>query len=157
MKSRAEVDELRLRCIRMTHEWTERCNDTFGLHLPRFDVRFGLKGTTAGMAYIGRSLIQYNPTLLEENEEVFLRQTVGHEVVHHAAYALHGNDIKGHGREWQSMMWKVGLPNNRCHTYDTSNVPTRISKVRSKHVGNVIQLSDRRIITSGGIKVVEFD
>lgn len=144
-------------CVHLTYEWVEKCNKTFGLNMPAFRVEFSLKGTTAGMAYIGQKVIKYNPTLLRENPEAFLARTVGHEVVHHAAYAKYGNEISGHGEEWKRMMRKLGLPDTRCHSYDTSNVPTRVGKTRNVSRNNIIQTADGMVRGIGMGKVIDFD
>lgn len=116
----------------LTNDYVDKCNREFGLHMKHFRVVFALKGTTAGKAFINKGLIQYNPTLLRENPEAFLARTVGHEVVHHAAYAKFGPRIDAHGLEWKAMMRKLGLPDTRCHTYDTSTVPTKLGTVANK-------------------------
>jgi len=120
--------ELLKECIRVTHEWVDRINKHFGLSLPHYKVEFPLKNGVAGRAYIGRDIIVFNSYLLCENPDEFLARTPGHEVMHHAAYAKHGMDIKPHGREWKAMMRAVGLPDTRCHSFDTTTVPARLGK-----------------------------
>jgi SprT protein len=152
-----DMQQLMRDCIKVTHEWVERCNDEFGIALPKFKVVFALKGTTAGKAHIGRGLIQFNPTLLRENPDAFLLRTPAHEVVHHAAYAKFGMDIDAHGYEWKAMMRKLGLPDTRCHTYDTTNVPTKVGRVKNRIVHPVVASRDGVIRTIGIGKVIEFD
>ncbi len=100
----------------------------FSSPMPSVDVRFDLKGRSAGLAYFrrqGRPLIRYNDQLLMENQSHFLAQTVAHEVAHVVARILYGNRIRPHGREWQAVMAFFGADARRCHEYDTSRVPTR--------------------------------
>lgn len=144
-------------CVELTHNWVDRCNRAFGIRMLPFRVEFGLKGTTAGKAFINKGLIKYNPTLLRENPEEFLARTVGHEVIHHAAYAVHGMGISGHGAEWKIMMRKMGLPDTVCHSYDTSNVPTRVGKSPKTIISNGLRSSGKSIVNFGLGKIIEFE
>lgn len=144
-------------CVELTHNWVDRCNRAFGIHLPEFRVEFGLKGTTAGKAFINKGLIKYNPTLLRENPEQFLAQTVGHEVIHHAAYAVHGMGISGHGQEWKIMMRKMGLLDRVCHSYDTSNVPTKVGKSSKSIISNRLGRSIGSMRNIAGGNIIEFE
>ena len=45
-------------------------------------VSYDLRGRCAGQALLGQNRIRINRTLLLENLEAFLFQTVGHEVAH---------------------------------------------------------------------------
>jgi SprT protein len=148
---------LQKECIELTHKIVTRANELFHIDLPLFKVEFALRGTTAGKAFIGRRVIQYNPTLLRENPEAFLGRTVGHEVIHHAAYAKYGNGIRPHGEEWQRMMWKMGFPNSRCHSYDTSNVPSQVGKHRRPSAGRLVVPNTGIIKPINGGKIIEFD
>lgn len=151
-----EMQKLMKECIEVTHHYIDVCNSTFGLRLPHYKVLFSLKGTTAGKALIGRGVIQYNPTLLRENPDDFLKRTCGHEVVHHAAYSKHGYDIDAHGSQWKAMMVRLGLPASRCHSYDTSNVPTRVGRIpRHQSPIAVPTLGQVKAVAIG--KVIEFD
>jgi SprT protein len=147
-------------CVR---HYTKLANDKHKLSIPELKVEFTLKGTTAGKAFIGRNKIALNPTLLRENPEAFLKRTPGHEVAHFATYALHGfkdklgNKIQPHGKEWQVMMWSLGLNNTRCHSYNTDNVPTKVGKTPSVKPPNVFTATYGTIRACAVGKVVEFD
>jgi SprT protein len=145
-------------CVTLTHEWIGKCNETFGIRIPsKLPVRFNLKGTTAGRAYLSEGTIGYNPTLLRENPDAFLRRTVGHEVAHFAAFLKFGGAIDPHGAEWRSMMWKLGLDATRCHSYDTQHVPSRLGSVPNKKVAPTIINGVGKVkpVTHG--KIIEFD
>ena len=91
--------------------------------MPEVDIRFDLRGQSAGMVRFpgsGTPVIRYNRTLLEENERDFIDQTVPHEVAHVVARTIHGGRIRPHGPEWQSIMVTLGANPSRCHNYDTS-------------------------------------
>ncbi len=89
-------------------------------------IRLDLKGETAGQAWIEKRQLRFNPVLLKENREHFIKQTVAHEVAHLLAYDIHGPRIRAHGREWHSIMTHVfQLPADRCHSYDTKRSSRR--------------------------------
>lgn len=87
---------------------------------------FDLKGTTAGQAHLGLNKIKINEGLFIRNKEEFLRQTLGHEVAHLAAYKAF-ND-RGHGSGWRRVMIDFRLEPKRCHSYDVSEVRTRVTR-----------------------------
>lgn len=100
----------------------------YGLPVPRVDIRFDLRGQAAGQARLplrGRPIIRYNPQLLLENGERFLRRTVPHETAHVVAYQRHGPRIRPHGEEWKSVMALLGADARRCHDYDTGTARVR--------------------------------
>ena len=89
-------------------------------------VRLDLRGESAGQALPGKSQLRFNPVLLRENRTHFMEQTVAHEVAHLIAFELFGSTIQAHGKQWQAIMVKVlGLPADRCHTYDTGRTSTK--------------------------------
>ena len=151
-----EMQDLMRECIQVTYRWVDTVNSTFGLHLPHYKVVFALKSGVAGKAKLGQNVIEFNPTLLRENPDAFLARTPGHEVVHFANWMVHPNS-DAHGPEWKAMMRKLGLPDTRCHSYDTSNVPTRIGSRPNKRRNDMVQASDGVIRTFGIGKVLEFD
>lgn len=95
-------------------------------------LSFDLRGTTAGQAFPAKHHIRLNGQLLNENTERFIEQTVGHEWAHLAAAHLHGHKIQGHGKEWKSLMVRLGLKPERCHTYDTQNARTKSTQKAPK-------------------------
>ena len=153
----AEMAELMRECIDVTNHYIDLVNERFCLHLDHMKILFSLRSGTAGKALIGRNTILYNPTLLRENPETFLRQTAGHEVIHHAAYSKYGWNITSHGFEWKNMMMMMGLEPRRCHNYDTSHVPSKVGKLINKQANNIIK-SEHGVMRTFGIgKVIEFD
>lgn len=150
-----DMTALMKECIEVTYHFIDQANEMFDLHLPRFPVVFALKTGTAGRAQLAKGIIQYNPTLLRENPEAFLKRTTGHEVIHFAAYAKHRD--AGHGPHWHRMMRQMGLDDTRCHSYDISRVPTRLGSVPNKRIQPVIKADIGTVRTFGHGKIIDLD
>lgn len=129
-----EMDALKRQAVEVIKYYIELANEKLALKLKVPKVTFDIKGTTAGYAHCGKNWIQLNPTLLRENPEKFLTRTPPHEVAHLATHAKYGygKEVTAHGHHWRSVMWTLGLDATRCHNYDTSNVPTKLGKVKAK-------------------------
>ena len=121
-------------CIDAVHYYVELLKTKAGIYLPPPIIRFDLRGGVAGRAHYGKNVIQFNPVLLDQNPEVFVKQTVGHEVAHLAAFVKSGGGIKPHGSEWARVMFSIGLPARRCHNYDTSVATGRRSVSLAREV-----------------------
>lgn len=83
--------------------------------LPSID--WDLSGHCAGKAYLIENRIRLNSTLLIQNADDFIRQTVPHEIAHLLNHAMNGRSVRPHGPEWQSIMRNLGLPPRRRHNY----------------------------------------
>jgi predicted SprT family Zn-dependent metalloprotease len=114
-------------------------------HAKEFDelpeIRYDVKNRVGGMAITGGRddwTIRLNLILCYENEEDFIKQTVGHECAHLICRRVHGNTkqvaekgqmvtkkVRSHGKEWKSVMVKLDLKPKTYHTYDTSSIETR--------------------------------
>lgn len=90
--------------------------------MPTPTVLYNVRGGRGGTANARTNVLRFNPTLLLENLETYIRQTVGHEVAHLIARARFGSTISSHGKEWGSVMGWLGLAAERCHGYDLSSV-----------------------------------
>jgi SprT protein len=97
-------------------------------------IRFAKRGTTAGTASSKKWELNFNEILLNENVEHFVKQTVAHEVAHlidHAVFDSHAVKFcsftgkrkkrQSHGANWKRVMYVLGVPADRCHTYDVAN------------------------------------
>lgn len=105
--------------------------DPADLFIP--DIRFDLKGVCAGVfhaAFINRSRVDsskcylnFNMTLLRENVDDFIKQTVPHEVAHAVCGALFATASYGkpHGHCWKNVMRWLGADPERCHDYNVKN------------------------------------
>ena len=147
----AQFVELQKRCIEETLQVIEDAKSKTGIVLPyRPQIRFGLRGMTAGTANGEDKIIQFNPTLLRENPEHFVRFTTRHEVAHLLARHVYSDSIDAHGQEWRKIVLAIGGRNERCHSYSVRNVPTMFGKTRNPHAvrqdGRVKQTEFGRVI-----------
>lgn len=95
----------------------------FNRTFPMPTVTYNVRGLKAGVAYLQQNEIRLNPTLLAENAEHFIRETVPHELAHLIVYQQYGRRAKPHGREWRFVMEEVfKLPASVYHEYDTTAV-----------------------------------
>jgi len=104
------------------------------------DILFTKRGTTAGTANSTKWQLNFNEILLNENVEIFVKQTVMHELAHlidHQVYDSHAPrfDRRGrrmkrspHGRNWKNIMLVLGVPADRCHKMDVSNAKIHRAK-----------------------------
>ena len=131
MRSSAELPtnaNLKREAERLTKNYLERAARHFGAKLVAPEIRFDLRGKTAGQLRTtdGSSfLIRYNAQLLERHPQQFLSRTVPHETAHLVAFNLFGSRILPHGREWRAVMKALGAPAERCHSYATEGLQTR--------------------------------
>lgn len=85
-------------------------------------ILYNVRGLKAGVAYLERNEVRFNPVLLQENGLEFVNQVVPHELAHILVYQLFGR-VQPHGSEWKIMMESVlGVPAKTYHYFDTSNV-----------------------------------
>ena len=92
---------------------------------PSYEVRFDLRGRTAGMCVCDhtgiyeRFVLRFNVDLLNSDHYgEMLQQTVPHEVAHMLARMVFGRRAKGHGKPWKTMMHVLGVEALRCHNFD---------------------------------------
>lgn len=126
-------------------------NYSRGMPTLKYDVR----GRVAGYAYVNENLIRFNRTLLVENVDKFIEQTVPHEFAHLVDYYLHPSNFdRGvgqrkrsiHGPTWKRIMMAFGANPSRCHSYDTSRSRRRTRAYRwtCSECGNVMDLGPKR-------------
>jgi SprT protein len=121
------MTDLQRQAIETVHRYYDIGNDLYELSLPYPKVSFRLRGLIAGQANIKTNTIKLNVQLLEENGQMFLDRTPGHEVAHIFAFKKYGvqrtprGRIQAHGWAWKRVMRDFGLNPSRCHSYDTSN------------------------------------
>lgn len=85
-------------------------------------IDYKVRGLKAGVAYLSQNKISLNRTLLLENQQNFIQQTVPHEVAHLIVYQVFGK-VKPHGKEWKFVMEQLfNCPAKTCHQFDTSQV-----------------------------------
>lgn len=107
------------------------------------NIRYDVRGTTAGYAHLKEWLVRFNPVLLVENVDEFIARTVPHELAHLITDRVYPHAHQGgfkvvgygavrrkkrsvHGVEWQSVMRALGVSDvTRCHSYDTKNAAVK--------------------------------
>ena len=102
----------------------------YDLRLPEATIDFSLRGRCAGQARVdgkGETQLRLNYQLLAENLEVFVKQTIPHEVAH-LVVNWHRRKKRRrprpHGPEWQRVMTDCfGLAPDRCHAYCAAPLP----------------------------------
>lgn len=119
------------------HELMHCAAKEFGADMPMPTCSFDLRGRVAGKALLGRMPVkskdkvigkteplfhvQFNAVLFMENVQLFLDDTIPHEVAHLVADALYGRRIAPHGHEWQSVMHLFGSDPCALHNMDVTN------------------------------------
>lgn len=112
---------LRMQVQRRLKEDLIKANRFFGKEFIAPAISYAVRGQKAGVAYLERNEVRFNPILLAENSQVFIQQTVPHELAHILVYQLFGK-VAPHGKEWKMMMEDVfGVPANIYHSFDTRN------------------------------------
>jgi SprT protein len=120
--------DLQQKAAKTTERLLDLASRRLGANLKRPDIRFDLRGKTAGQVRTGGGracIVRYNADLLERHPEQFLAQTVPHETAHVVTYELFGPRIKPHGAEWQAIMGLFGASPERCHSYDVEGLQAR--------------------------------
>lgn len=155
-----EFVKLQRLCLDRVKYYTDLANKKLGINMTVPRVRFNLRGRTGGKASYTDHTLELHNTLLRENADDYIVQTVGHEVAHLAAHRKYGNSITPHGSEWTAVMWYLGLPATRCHKYDTSNVPTQMGKhrVAARPAPKTEYHNEHGIVRPSKIgKIIQFD
>jgi SprT protein len=123
------VNDLEASARARTREWLQWAERQFGCRLPAVEVRFDLRGTSAGQARImGRdrpAIIRYNAYFLARYRERFLDRTVPHEVAHVVCYHLYGAAIRPHGPQWRQVMQAFGADASPRHDFQPADRQTR--------------------------------
>lgn len=91
-------------------------------------VVFRRLGAPAGVCRHDRdnhtAIVFINPDYFEQDYDFLLNRTCPHEVAHYITDRMHPK-AKAHGVEWQTVMRKLGLIPDRCHTLDSSKTKLR--------------------------------
>ena len=115
----------------------KKINDHYKINMPVPAIFYDVHSTTGGIAKYNSMSVHFNPSLLKENFEVFLKTTVPHEVCHIGVWQKYLHEKKktppkAHGQEWKLMMWVVGAPARRCHQYDVEDVKKSVAQYEYK-------------------------
>jgi len=143
--------ELRVKVEKRVRELLDFSANRWPEHAAKFqdapDIRYDVKNRFGGLAVSGGRedwTIRLNLILCYENEEHFIKHTVGHEVAHLVCRVVYGvtkqveekgqtvtKKVRSHGKEWRSVMVEFDLKPNTYHTYDTSSIEIK-KRARSK-------------------------
>ncbi|MDG6895636.1 SprT family zinc-dependent metalloprotease [Volucribacter amazonae] len=113
---------INLQVIRQVKHCLQQAEQYFQRHFAFPQIEYKLRGLKAGVAYLQQNKINLNRTLLLENQQAFIHQTVPHEIAHLIVYQQFGL-VKPHGAQWQFVMQEIfHCPATTCHQFDVSNV-----------------------------------
>lgn len=114
--------QLKMQVQRQLQRDLAKANAYFGKAFVSPSVSYAVRGVKAGVAYLQRNEIRFNPILLQENGIAFVQQVVPHELAHILVYQQFGR-VQPHGKEWKMMMETVlNVPADIYHCFDTQNV-----------------------------------
>jgi SprT protein len=128
--------ELRAKVDAVIEASFKTCEKHYKQKFKRPEVRYNIRNTNGGEAWINRNLIRLNLTFLVENEEKFLATTVPHEVAHLVARYVYtskphnGKKVRPHGSEWKEVMGVLTVEPKTKHTYSVASLD--IVKIKRK-------------------------
>lgn len=118
----SDFRQLKMQVQRQLKRDLDRANSYFNKTFFPPAVNYNVRGVKAGVAYLERNEVRFNPVLLQENGLKFISQVVPHELAHILVYQHFGR-VRSHGKEWKMMMETVfGVPAEIYHCFDTQNV-----------------------------------
>ncbi|MBT8120091.1 MAG: SprT-like domain-containing protein [Gammaproteobacteria bacterium] len=119
-----------------TRSYIKQAVDHFNIKDKTVDIRFDLKGRSAGM-YRVRSkqslifsrqqrVIRYNPYIFSKYFDDNFATTIPHEVAHYVTDIIYGlKNIKPHGKEWRVVMDAFGADASVTANYDLAGIPMK--------------------------------
>jgi SprT protein len=113
--------------VRVT-ELLQQCHQHFNHAFQPIDIRFDLRGRTSGMYVVKNKqrYLRFNPFIFAKYFADSMASTVAHEVAHYVADVLFGHkNIKPHGKEWQAIMYTLGVEPRVTGNYDLSGIPIK--------------------------------
>ena len=115
----------------------EKINSHYNIGMTVPAIYYDVHSTNGGLAKYSTMSIHFNPKLMEEDLEHYLKTTVPHEVCHIGVWKKYLHEKKkvspkAHGNEWKLMMWVVGSPPRRTHEYDVEDVKRKTAQYEYK-------------------------
>lgn len=114
--------------INETNRWIKKGENLYGYKIGDVDIRFDLKGKTAGQVIASKRVIRYNLNAISVDGgwEHLVNHTVPHEVAHlvqrtNPNWPKSRKANPSHGRYWKHVMAHFGVKATRCHSL---NLPT---------------------------------
>lgn len=131
--------EIRNRVYEKVEHYIDIANNIYDMEMSYPIVEFTVRGTTAGTA-TGDHTVNFNAKLLVDNINLFMEDTIPHEVAHCVDHHIHGTQYKrtrtgrkqrvSHGHSWKMIMRAFGVDPSRCHNMDTS----KTARPQTKHL-----------------------
>ncbi len=117
--------EVLQRAITCTNKFNEATGGNFPVGIK---IDFDLKGHTAGQAFYMENRLRFNNELLERYKQLFIIETVDHEMAHLFAYHM-SPGCSAHGYTWKYVMHIIlgHTDAQRCHSMKT-NAARRVAK-----------------------------
>lgn len=110
------------RSIDKIRETLDKAKAIWGRDFPMPQVSFELRGSTAGNYSYREGKIRLNRALLLREADKFIDRTPGHEAAHLVTRHVYGPFVKPHGAEWRTVMIRLGMKPERCHSYDVTGI-----------------------------------
>jgi SprT protein len=116
------------------------------------EISFSLTGTAAGKCEYQFSRngklkacrLNFNATAIQLNKDLFIHDTVPHEVAHFVVAQRFGNKVKPHGAEWRSICKALGGSGQRTHNLKLENRREQRRWLYRDSLGAIHQLSTIR-------------
>jgi len=156
--SMEDMDRMSMRIL----ELKDKVYDRYGVNVEVNQIRFDLKGSTAGMALLNENVIRINTQIFLENKEEYIEnRTLGHEYAHLVNRAVYNGS--GHDLGWKRIMHFFGLNDSRCHDYEVEHLVKRHKRPYVYHCGckefrltqrmhnTIVRGNWRKCSTCGGI------
>ena len=112
--------DLKERVTNIVEDCCAKASQHYGRPVTYPLIQYKKRGKTAGTANYNTWVLDFNPILLTENVEDFLKRTVIHEIAHLITHTIYPY-ASAHGQEWKNIMVFLGAEPSRCHSYDTTN------------------------------------
>ena len=121
-------EEVQIMCELLLEKFAKKVK----VEIPEYSVAFTLSSRSAGcFSRTGSNnlTLNFNSIIMKDNWETF-EQTIIHEVAHMCAFIWKGTEYTRsykriiHGKTWKDIMRFFGARVERCHNYNTDNVPS---------------------------------
>lgn len=109
------MDEVKIK--QLVNKYVDMGNEIFGRDLAYPTVAFDAKGSKAGTAWAFFNRVSFNMDIARAYPKEFER-TVAHEVAHLFCNLVYPRAKQHHGREFKSIMQRLGHIPNTYHNYD---------------------------------------
>ena len=105
-------------------ECVNKIEALYGVKMRNVEIRYDINSARlGGQALLGENAVRFNPHFLEKFTEDYIATTVPHEVAHLGVHTVWQSKFSirrpnAHGIEWKTMMRRLGVSPDRCHTFE---------------------------------------